>query len=151
MKYHKGFSADLRTPSGNVHVVLAFNPSHLEVVNPVVEGSVRARQERRGDTKGDRVVPVVVHGDAAFAGQGVVMETMQLSQARGFYTGGTVHVIVNNQVGFTISNPARRSQHHVLQRRGEDARSADFPRECGRSGGRGVRHPPRARIPHALP
>ena len=105
VKYHKGFSADLRTPSGNVHVVLAFNPSHLEVVNPVVEGSVRARQERRGDTKGDRVVPVVIHGDAAFAGQGVVMETMQLSQARGFYTGGTVHIIVNNQVGFTISNP----------------------------------------------
>jgi 2-oxoglutarate dehydrogenase E1 component len=105
VKYHKGFSADLRTPSGNVHVVLAFNPSHLEVVNPVVEGSVRARQERRGDSKGDRVVPVLVHGDAAFAGQGVVMETMQLSQARGFYTGGTVHIIVNNQVGFTISNP----------------------------------------------
>src|SRR3954463_9653199 len=105
VKYHKGFSSDLRTPSGNVHVVLAFNPSHLEVVNPVVEGSVRARQERRGDNKGDRVVPVLVHGDAAFAGQGVVMETMQLSQARGFYTGGTVHVIVNNQVGFTISNP----------------------------------------------
>jgi 2-oxoglutarate dehydrogenase E1 component len=105
VKYHKGFSADLRTPSGNVHVVLAFNPSHLEVVNPVVEGSVRARQERRGDAKGDRVVPVLVHGDAAFAGQGVVVETMQLSQARGFYTGGTVHIIVNNQVGFTISNP----------------------------------------------
>jgi len=105
VKYHKGFSADLRTPSGNVHVALAFNPSHLEVVNPVVEGSVRARQERRGDTKGDRVVPVLIHGDAAFAGQGVVMETMQLSQARGFYTGGTVHIIVNNQVGFTISNP----------------------------------------------
>ena len=88
-----------------MHVVLAFNPSHLEVVNPVVEGSVRARQERRGDTKGDRVVPVLVHGDAAFAGQGVVMETLQLSQARGFYTGGTVHIIVNNQVGFTISDP----------------------------------------------
>jgi 2-oxoglutarate dehydrogenase E1 component len=105
VKYHKGFSADLRTPAGNVHVALAFNPSHLEVVNPVVEGSVRARQERRGDTKGDRVVPVLVHGDAAFAGQGVVMETLQLSQARGFYTGGTVHIIVNNQVGFTISNP----------------------------------------------
>jgi len=105
VKYHKGFSADLRTPSGNVHVVLAFNPSHLEVVNAVVEGSVRSRQERRGDARGDRVVPVLVHGDAAFAGQGVVMETMQLSQARGYYTGGTVHVIVNNQVGFTISNP----------------------------------------------
>ena len=105
VKYHKGFSADLRTPSGNVHVVLAFNPSHLEVVDAVVEGSVRARQERRDDSRGDRVVPILVHGDAAFAGQGVVMETMQLSQARGFYTGGTVHVIVNNQVGFTISNP----------------------------------------------
>ncbi len=105
VKYHKGFSADLRTPSGNVHVVLAFNPSHLEVVDAVVEGSVRARQERRGDARGDRVVPILVHGDAAFAGQGVVMETMQLSQARGYYTGGTIHVIVNNQVGFTISNP----------------------------------------------
>jgi 2-oxoglutarate dehydrogenase E1 component len=105
VKYHKGFSADLRTPAGNVHVVLAFNPSHLEVVNPVVEGSVRARQERRGDEKGDRVLPILLHGDAAFAGQGVVMETLQLSQARGFYTGGTVHVIVNNQVGFTTSDP----------------------------------------------
>ncbi|MCC6172281.1 MAG: 2-oxoglutarate dehydrogenase E1 component, partial [Gammaproteobacteria bacterium] len=105
VKYHKGFSADLRTPGGNVHVALAFNPSHLEVVNPVVEGSVRARQERRGDVGGDRVVPVLIHGDAAFAGQGVVVETMQLSQARGFYTGGTVHLVVNNQVGFTTSRP----------------------------------------------
>ncbi|MBK7249819.1 MAG: 2-oxoglutarate dehydrogenase E1 component [Gammaproteobacteria bacterium] len=105
VKYHKGFSADLRTPGGNLHVVLAFNPSHLEIVNPVVEGSVRARQERRGDATGDRVLPVLVHGDAAFAGQGVVMETLQLSQARGFRTGGTVHVIINNQVGFTTSDP----------------------------------------------
>jgi 2-oxoglutarate dehydrogenase E1 component len=106
VKYHKGFSADLRTPSGNVHTVLAFNPSHLEVVDPVVEGSVRARQERRGDARGERVLPLLVHGDAAFAGQGVVMETLQLSQARGFATGGTVHVIINNQVGFTTSDPA---------------------------------------------
>jgi 2-oxoglutarate dehydrogenase E1 component len=105
VKYHKGFSTDIRTPAGNVHVALAFNPSHLEVVNPVVEGSVRARQQRRSDARGDKVVPVLIHGDAAFAGQGVVMETLQLSQARGFYTGGTVHVIVNNQVGFTISDP----------------------------------------------
>ncbi len=105
VKYHKGFSADLRTPGGDVHVALAFNPSHLEVVNPVVEGSVRARQDRRGDSSGDTVVPVLIHGDAAFAGQGVVMETMQLSQARGFSTGGTVHLIVNNQVGFTTSEP----------------------------------------------
>jgi 2-oxoglutarate dehydrogenase E1 component len=105
VKYHKGFSADLRTPNGNVHTVLAFNPSHLEVVNPVVEGSVRARQERRGDVRAERVLALLVHGDAAFAGQGVVMETLQLSQARGFFTGGTVHVIINNQVGFTTSDP----------------------------------------------
>jgi len=104
VKYHKGFSADLRTASGNVHTVLAFNPSHLEVVNPVVEGSVRARQERRDDAQGARVLPVLVHGDAAFAGQGVVMETLQLSQARGFFTGGTVNIIINNQVGFTTSD-----------------------------------------------
>ena len=105
VKYHKGFSADLRTASGNVHTVLAFNPSHLEVVDPVVEGSVRARQERCGDERGARVLPLLIHGDASFAGQGVVMETLQLSQARGFFTGGTVHVIVNNQVGFTTSEP----------------------------------------------
>jgi 2-oxoglutarate dehydrogenase E1 component len=105
VKYHKGFSADLKTGSGNVHVALAFNPSHLEVVNPVVEGSVRARQERRNDSTGDKVLPVLIHGDAAFAGQGVIMETLQLSQARGFYTGGTVHIIINNQVGFTTSDP----------------------------------------------
>ena len=105
VKYHKGFSADLRTPTGNVHTVLAFNPSHLEVVNSVVEGSVRARQERRNDEHGDRVLPVLIHGDAAFAGQGVVMETLQLSQARGYRTGGTLHVVINNQVGFTTSAP----------------------------------------------
>ena len=106
VKYHKGFSADLRTSAGNVHTVLAFNPSHLEVVDPVVEGSVRARQERRNDARGERVLPLLIHGDAAFAGQGVVMETLQLSQARGFYTGGTLHIIINNQVGFTTSEPA---------------------------------------------
>ena len=106
VKYHKGFSADLRTAHSNVHTVLAFNPSHLEVVDPVVEGSVRARQERRGDERAARVMPLLVHGDAAFTGQGVVMETLQLSQARGFFTGGTVHVIINNQLGFTTSEPA---------------------------------------------
>jgi 2-oxoglutarate dehydrogenase E1 component len=105
VKYHKGFSADLKAESGNVHVALAFNPSHLEVVNPVVEGSARARQERRGDALGDKVLPVQIHGDAAFAGQGVNMETLQLSQTHGFYTGGTVHIIINNQVGFTTSDP----------------------------------------------
>jgi 2-oxoglutarate dehydrogenase E1 component len=105
VKYHKGFSTDIKTPAGNVHVAMAFNPSHLEVVNPVVEGSVRARQQRRSDAKGDKVMALLLHGDAAFAGQGVVMETLQMSQVRGFYTGGTVHVIINNQVGFTISKP----------------------------------------------
>jgi 2-oxoglutarate dehydrogenase E1 component len=105
VKYHKGFSADVRTGSGNVHVALAFNPSHLEIVDPVVEGSVRARQERRADAQGNNVVPVLMHGDAAFAGQGVVMETLQLSQARGYRTGGTIHIIINNQIGFTTSDP----------------------------------------------
>ena len=105
VKYHMGFSADIRTPGGNVHVVLAFNPSHLEIVNPVVEGSVRARQERRGDADGTEILPVLLHGDAAFAGQGVVAETFQLSQTRGFRTGGTLHIVCNNQVGFTISDP----------------------------------------------
>jgi 2-oxoglutarate dehydrogenase E1 component len=105
VKYHKGFSSDLKTNFGDVHVALAFNPSHLEIVNAVVEGSARARQERRSDAKGDKVLPVQIHGDAAFAGQGVIMETLQLSQARGFYTGGSEHVIVNNQVGFTTSDP----------------------------------------------
>jgi 2-oxoglutarate dehydrogenase E1 component len=105
VKYHKGFSTDIRTAGGNVHVALAFNPSHLEVVNPVVEGSVRARQQRCNDSDGSKVVPVLIHGDSAFAGQGVIMEILQMSQVRGYLTGGTVHVVVNNQVGFTTHNP----------------------------------------------
>ena len=105
VKYHQGFSSNVMTPGGEVHLALAFNPSHLEIVSPVVEGSVRARQDRRGDKTGDRVVPIVMHGDAAFAGQGVVMETFQMSQTRGYRTGGTIHVVVNNQVGFTTSDP----------------------------------------------
>lgn len=103
VKYHQGFSADLRTKGANVHVTLSFNPSHLEIVNPVVEGSCRARQDRRGDREGETVVPVLIHGDAAVAGQGVVAETLQLSQTRAFYTGGTIHIVVNNQIGFTMS------------------------------------------------
>jgi len=104
VKYHMGFSADIRTPGGNVHVVLAFNPSHLEIVDPVVEGSVRARQDRRGDAEGNQVLPVLIHGDAAIAGQGVVAETLQLSQTREFYTGGTIHIVINNQIGFTTGD-----------------------------------------------
>ena len=105
VKYHQGFSSDVSTPGGPVHLSLAFNPSHLEIVNPVVEGSVRARLDRRGDREGDTVLPVLVHGDAAFAGQGVVMETLALAQTRGYYTGGTVHIVINNQIGFTTSDP----------------------------------------------
>jgi 2-oxoglutarate dehydrogenase E1 component len=104
VKYHQGFSSDIQTAGGPVHLTLAFNPSHLEIVNPVVEGSVRARQHRRGDHTGDAVLPLLIHGDAAFAGQGVVMETLALSQTRGYKTGGTVHIVVNNQIGFTTSD-----------------------------------------------
>jgi 2-oxoglutarate dehydrogenase E1 component len=113
VKYHKGFSADMKTPGGNVHIALAFNPSHLEIVDPVVEGSVRARQQRRGDTERQEVLPLLIHGDAAFSGQGVVTETFQMSQTNGFRTGGTVHIVINNQIGFTTSRPS-------------DARSTDY-------------------------
>jgi len=101
VKYHQGFSSDIQTKGGTVHLSLAFNPSHLEIVSPVVEGSVRARQERRDDSTGSTVLPISIHGDAAFAGQGVVMETFQMSGCRGYHTGGTVHIVINNQIGFT--------------------------------------------------
>ncbi len=113
VKYHQGFSSNVMTPGGEVHIALNFNPSHLEIVGPVVEGSTRARQDRRGDDQGNEVVPIIVHGDAAFAGQGVVMETLQMSQTRAYKTGGTIHVVINNQVGFTTS-------------RREDARSTEY-------------------------
>ena len=105
VKYHKGFSSDVSTEGGPVHLSLAFNPSHLEIVNPVVEGSSKARQERRGEAGHKEVLPVQVHGDAAFAGQGVVMETLNLAQTRGYGTGGTMHIVINNQIGFTTSDP----------------------------------------------
>jgi 2-oxoglutarate dehydrogenase E1 component len=113
VKYHQGFSSNVMTPGGELHMAMAFNPSHLEIVSPVVEGSVRARQARRNDKTGAGVLPVVVHGDAAFAGQGVVMETFQMSQTRAYGTGGTVHLVINNQVGFTTS-------------RREDLRSTEY-------------------------
>jgi 2-oxoglutarate dehydrogenase E1 component len=105
VKYHQGFSSDVSTPGGPVHVTLAFNPSHLEIVDPVVEGSVRARQHRRKDARGDQVLPVLIHGDAAIAGQGVVQECLNMAQTRGYYTGGTIHLVINNQIGFTTSDP----------------------------------------------
>ncbi|MDO3388786.1 2-oxoglutarate dehydrogenase E1 component [Gilvimarinus sp. SDUM040013] len=113
VKYHQGFSSNVMTPGGELHMAMAFNPSHLEIVSPVVEGSVRARQDRRDDKVGQTVVPIVVHGDAAFAGQGVVMETFQMSQTRAYKTGGTLHLVINNQVGFTTSYR-------------EDARSTEY-------------------------
>ncbi|MEZ5451494.1 MAG: 2-oxoglutarate dehydrogenase E1 component [Thiothrix sp.] len=103
VKYHKGYSGDISTPGGPVHLVLAFNPSHLEIVSPVMEGSVRARQDRRQDKDGDQVLGISIHGDAAFAGQGVVMETFNMAQTRGYRTRGTIHIVINNQVGFTTS------------------------------------------------
>lgn len=113
VKYHQGFSSNVMTDGGEVHLAMAFNPSHLEIVSPVVEGSVRARQDRRDDPVGRTVVPVNIHGDAAFAGQGVVMETLQMSQTRAYKTGGTIHIVINNQIGFTTS-------------RKDDARSTEY-------------------------
>ncbi len=104
VKYHMGYSSDVSTPGGPIHLTLAFNPSHLEIVNPVVEGSVYARQVRRGPTGKGEVLPVLIHGDAAVAGQGVNQEMLNFSQTRGFGTGGTVHLVVNNQIGFTTSD-----------------------------------------------
>ncbi|MGB5538714.1 MAG: thiamine pyrophosphate-dependent enzyme, partial [Gammaproteobacteria bacterium] len=103
VKYPQGFSSNITTAGGQVHLALAFNPSHLEIVSPVVQGSVRARQQRYRDDEGERILPVVIHGDSAFAGQGVVMETFNMSGLRGFTTHGTVHIVVNNQIGFTTS------------------------------------------------
>ncbi len=127
VKYHQGFSSDIQTEGGLVHLSLAFNPSHLEIVSPVVEGSVRARQERRDDNEGSMVLPISIHGDAAFAGQGVVMETFQMSGCRGYQTGGTVHIVINNQVGFTTSNP-------------KDARSTPYCTEIAKMVGAPIFH-----------
>ncbi len=138
VKYHMGFATDIETPGGIVHLVLGFNPSHLEIINPVIEGSVRARQRRRGDHSGEQVLPVLIHGDAAFAGQGVVMETLQLSQTRSYATGGTVHIVINNQIGFTTSHPldtrstlyctdvAKMVQAPVLHVNGDDPEAVIF-------------------------
>ena len=138
VKYHQGFSSNVMTAGGEVHLAMAFNPSHLEIVSPVVEGSVRARQDRRNDAVGDKVLPISLHGDAAFAGQGVVLETFQMSQTRGFKTGGTIHIVINNQVGFTISNPldarsteyatdvAKMIQAPILHVNGDDPEAVVF-------------------------
>lgn len=119
VKYHQGFSSNVMTSGGELHLALAFNPSHLEIVSPVIEGSVRARQDRRKNVDRDQVIPIIMHGDAAFAGQGVVMETFQMSQTRAYKTGGTIHIVINNQVGFTTSIP-------------EDARSTEYCTDCAK-------------------
>lgn len=141
VKYHKGFSIDLKTSKRSVHTVLAFNPSHLEIINPVVEGSVRARQERRNDKQRKQVIPVLIHGDAAFAGQGVVMETLNLSSTKGYTTGGTIHIVINNQIGFTTSDPldsrstlyctdvAKMVQAPILHVNGDDPEAVVFAAE----------------------
>ncbi|MBZ9750491.1 2-oxoglutarate dehydrogenase E1 component [Deinococcus sp. HMF7604] len=140
VKYHMGYSSDVRTPGGPMHLALAFNPSHLEIVSPVVHGSVRARQDRRGDLERRSVLPVTIHGDAAVSGQGVVMETLNLSRLRGFSTGGAVRIVINNQVGFTISDPrdtrssryctdvAKIANAPVLHVNGDDPEAVAF---CG--------------------
>jgi 2-oxoglutarate dehydrogenase E1 component len=119
VKYHQGYSSDFVTPGGNVHLALAFNPSHLEIVNPVVIGSVRARLDRRDCNEGDLVLPITIHGDSAIAGQGVVQETFNMSQARAFKVGGTIRIVVNNQVGFTTSSS-------------EDTRSGEYCTEVAK-------------------
>ena len=119
MKYHQGYSSDVQTPGGVVHLALGFNPSHLEIIDPVTEGSVRARQEQRDDEDRSKVMALLIHGDAAFAGQGVVYETLNLSQTRGYATGGTIHIVVNNRIGFTTSHPL-------------DARSALYCTDVGK-------------------
>ncbi len=138
VKYHQGFSTDFATPYGPVHLALAFNPSHLEIVHPVVRGSVRARQDRRGDVLGYEVVPVILHGDAALSGQGVVMESLNMSQTRGFRNNGAIHVVINNQIGFTTSDPrdvrstlyctdvAKMVESPVLHVNGDDPEAVAF-------------------------
>ncbi|MDA8781763.1 2-oxoglutarate dehydrogenase E1 component [Porticoccaceae bacterium] len=127
VKYHQGFSSNVMTPGGEVHMALGFNPSHLEISCPVVIGSGRARQDRRDDASGEKVVPILMHGDAAFAGQGVVMETFQLSQTRAYKTGGTIHIVINNQVGFTTS-------------RQDDARSTEYCTDIAKMVGAPILH-----------
>ena len=109
VKYHLGASADREFTEGNMHLSLAANPSHLECVNPVVLGKVRAKQTQRGDEAREKVMGLLMHGDAAFAGQGIVPESLDLSQIKGYRTGGTIHVIVNNQIGFTTNPSSSRS------------------------------------------
>lgn len=113
VKYHKGYSADIDLPSGRIHLTIAANPSHLEAVNPVVEGKCRARQDRYGVDGAKRVLPILIHGDAAFAGQGSVMETLNMSQLEGYRTGGTIHIVLNNQIGFTTLPKDARSTSYA--------------------------------------
>ncbi|UJR81811.1 2-oxoglutarate dehydrogenase E1 component [Sandaracinus amylolyticus] len=112
VKYHLGYSSDRKLAGKNVHLTLSFNPSHLEFVNPVVEGRVRAKQDRREDHHRKRVVPLLIHGDAAFIGQGVVAETLNLANLPGYTTGGTIHVVINNQIGYTTEVEDARSTRY---------------------------------------
>lgn len=113
VKYHKGYSADIPLSGGELHLTMTANPSHLEAIDPVVEGKCRARQDRFGEGGEARVLPLLIHGDAAFAGQGVVAETLNLSQLAGYRTGGTLHIVLNNQIGFTTLPADARSSHYA--------------------------------------
>ena len=119
VKYHQGYSSDVQTPGGMVHLALGFNPSHLEIIAPVTVGSVRSRQEQRGENGRDKVLAVIIHGDAAIAGQGVAYETVQLAKTRFYGTGGSIHIVVNNRIGFTVSHP-------------QDARSSMYCTDVGK-------------------
>ncbi len=152
VKYHLGYSNDWVTTAGaKVHLSLCFNPSHLEFVNPVVQGRVRAKQDRFGDLLRERAMGIIIHGDAAFAGEGVVQESLNLSQLAGYATGGTLHIVVNNQIGFTTNphearsctyatDPAKMLQIPIFHVNGEDPESVaqvvrlamDFRRAFGR-------------------
>lgn len=127
VKYHLGYASDMSTPGKPVHLALAFNPSHLEIVGPVVEGAVRARQDRRHTDVQTKVIPVVIHGDAALAGQGVNMETLNMSETTGYRTHGTIHIVINNQIGFTTSTVS-------------DARSTDYCTDLAKMVGAPVFH-----------
>ncbi len=149
VKYHLGTSTDREFEGARVHMSLAANPSHLEAVDPVVLGKARAKQTRIKDNDRGKVLPILMHGDAAFAGQGIIMECFGFSGLRGYSTGGTIHFVVNNQIGFTTS-PAVRALVALLDRHRQDGLGADPARQRRRSRSGHLRVQARDRLPHDL-
>ncbi len=150
VKYHLGFATDVDTPGGAVHLALGFNPSHLEIIDPVIGGSVRARQRRRRGSAGEQVLPLLIHDDSAFAGQGVIMETLNLSQTRGFATGGSIHAVINNQIRLYHQQPPGYPLDLSLYRCGQDSPGPGLPHQRRRPGGGGLRHPAGAGLPQRV-